>query len=215
MWCINEMMVSMALSSPSSFVLASNNKGKVREILPMFNAAGFNLITPADLGLEIAPKETGKTFEENSCIKAWETYKFLKDLGHEASGVVADDSGFCVDALGGLPGVDSALYLGENVPKEVRNASIISQMETKADRTARFVCVVTCFICGKKEVVRGEVFGEVAHYAKGDFGFGYDPIFYLPEYKKTMAELPLEEKNKLSARGKAFELLLKKIREMR
>ena len=211
---ISETTVNMALSNHSSFVLASNNAGKVLEIKHEFNEAGLSLISPADLGLKISPKETGKTFEENSSIKAWQTYRLLRETGHDSYGVVADDSGFEVDALGGLPGVDSALYLGENTSYEVRNAFIVEELKFEQDRTARFVCVITCILpSGNVETVRSEVLGEVAVIAKGQGGFGYDPIFYLPELGKTMAELTLNEKNKISHRGKALGLLFDKLVE--
>ena len=205
----------MALSNRSSFVLATNNPAKVLEIKPMFYEAGLSLISPADLGIKIHPKETGKTFEENSSIKAWETFRLLGEVGHASYGVVADDSGLEIDALGGLPGVDSALFLGENTPYEVRNAFILKEMEKARTRAARFVCALTCILPGGEAIaIRGEVLGAVAHAIKGDDGFGYDPIFYLHELGKTMAELPLYEKNKISHRGKALKLLFGKLREM-
>ena len=202
----------MALSSHSSFVLATNNPGKVLEIKHLFDEAGLSLISPADLGIKISPEETGKTFEENSGIKAWQTYRLLKEMRHDSYGVVADDSGFEVDALGGLPGVDSALYLGENTSYEVRNASILKELDFGQKRTARFVCVITCILPnGEVKTVRSEVVGEVAASAKGHNGFGYDPIFYLPEYGKTMAELNLDEKSEISHRGNALKLLFEKL----
>ena len=198
----------MALSNLNSFVLATNNHDKVVEIKHIFNEAGLNLISPAELGLRIFPEETGRTFEENSSIKAWETFRLLKEAGHDSYGVVADDSGFEVDALGGQPGVDSALYLGENTSYDERNAFILKELESKQDRTARFVCVLTCILpSGKVEVVRGEAAGKVAMAAKGHMGFGYDPIFYVPEFGKTMAELTICEKSKISHRGIAIRLL--------
>ena len=207
-------MASMVLLSPSDFVLATNNPDKVVEIKHMFNEAGLSLVSPADLGLKILPKETGKTFEENSGIKAWETYRLLKETGYDSYGVVADDSGFEVDALGGMPGVDSALYLGENTPYAVRNAFILKELQNIQERTARFVCVITCILPdGKVEVVRGEASGEVAAESKGHGGFGYDPIFYVPELDKTMAELTPCEKYKISHRSNALRLLFKKLVE--
>ena len=193
-------------------MLASNNPGKVVEIKHMFNEAGLSLISPADLGLKIRPEETGKTFLENSRLKAWETFRILRETGYDTYGVIADDSGLEVDALGGIPGVDSALYLGESTSYEARNAHIIKQVENMLDRTARFVCVLTCILsCGKVETVRSEIVGEVAIAAKGHNGFGYDPIFYLPDFGLTMAELTCSEKNKLSHRGNAIRQLITKL----
>ena len=204
----------MALSNRSSFVLATNNPDKVIEIEHEFNKAGLSLVSPADLGIKIYPEETGKTFEENSRLKARETFRLLKEVGHFSYGVVADDSGFEVDALGGLPGVDSAHYLGENTSYAERNASILKELTNSQNRTARFVCVLTCILPnGEVYVVRGVAEGEVAGSAKGHNGFGYDPIFYLPEFGKSMAELTLDEKNKVSHRGKALRLLFDKLVE--
>jgi len=136
-------------------------------------------------------------------------YRLLKVKGFDSYGVVADDSGFEVDAMGGLPGVDSALYLGENTSFAVRNAHIIEKMKSRQNRTARFVCVLTCILPnGEAKVVRGEAQGVVAHAARGTEGFGYDPIFLSPEFGKTMAELTLDEKNKISHRGKALRQLI-------
>ena len=203
----------MVLSNRSSFVLASNNPGKVQEVMHKFNEAGLDLISPADLGFCISPDEVGRTFLENSRIKAYETFKLLRGNNHKSLGVIADDSGLEIDALGGMPGVDSALYLGKDVTYDVRNAYIIKQMEGVTSRTARFVCVLTCILPnGEEKTVRGTVTGEVSHAPKGFYGFGYDPIFFLPEYGKTMAELPLEEKNKISHRSRALTLLFDVLR---
>ena len=202
----------MALLNRSSFVLATNNPDKVLEIKHEFNGAGLSLISPADLGFKIHPEETGRTFEENSQLKARETFKLLKEMGHVSHGVVADDSGFEVDALGGLPGVDSSLFLGETTSYEARNAFILKELANSQNRTARFVCVLTCILPnGEVFAVRGETEGEVAVFAKGHNGFGYDPIFYLREFGKTMAELTLDEKSKISHRGKALRLLFDKL----
>ena len=204
----------MVLSNHNSFVLATNNPDKVLEIKHVFSAAGLSLISPADLGLRINPEETGSTFEENSGIKAWETHKHLKEKGYNTYCVVADDSGFEVDALGGQPGVDSALYLGEDKSFDERNAYILDKMRFEKNRKARFVCVITCiFPDGEALVIRAEAEGEVAYSEKGNDGFGYDPIFYVPEYGKTMAELSLDKKNTISHRGKALKRLIKIIME--
>ena len=210
---ISEMTVNMALSSRSSFVLATNNQGKVLEIKHLFKAAGLNLLSPADLGLKVMPNETGCTFEENSRIKAQETFRVIREKGFDSYGVIADDSGFEVDALDGLPGVDSALYLGENTAYEARIAHIIEKTRLAQSRKARFVCVLTCILPNEEELsVRSEVLGEIARSAKGSGGFGYDPIFYLPELGKTMAEISSSEKDMISHRGKAVRLLLKKLK---
>ena len=209
MSCTSETTANMDLSNPSRFVLASNNPNKAKEILPFFDEAGLCLYSPADFGIEIKPMETGKTFHDNAEIKALETSRALNAHGIFDCYVFADDSGFEVEAMGGLPGVDSALFLGEGTSYYARNAHIVREMENRSNRRCRFVCVICCvFPKGEARFFCGEVVGEVAVGICGTGGFGYDPIFYLPGHKKTMAELSLEEKNHLSHRGKAIKHFL-------
>ena len=213
MLCINATMANMDLSNHNRYVLASNNPAKLNEIMPMFCEAGLVLSSPADWGVALAPVESGSTYIENSRIKAMETYKALKDAGCCFRAVFADDSGLEVDALGGLPGVHSASFLGEDASYETRNMRIMKEVENKS-RAAVFVAVITCvFECGTTEVFRGQVAGQVAESLSGTGGFGYDPIFYLPELGKTMAELTLTEKNQISHRGLATRQLIRRLYE--
>ena len=179
----------------------------------MFKSAGLDLLTLADLNLNLSPEETGVTFEENSRIKATETAAFLQAHGHTDVIVLADDSGLEIDAMDGEPGVDSALFMGADTPYETRNKAIIKTLENvpQEKRTARFVCVITCVKNGEILTAHGEVNGVITHELQGENGFGYDPIFYVPSYKKTMAELSVEEKNKISHRGQALRAMLGKL----
>jgi len=197
------------------FLFATNNPGKVKEIKPLFESAGFELKSLADLGLSFEPEETGDTFLENAMIKAVETLEFLQKNGHDNFVVLADDSGLCINALGGDPGVDSANFMGRQTPYEVRNAWIVEQLASAADRAAKFKCVIACaFDDGMVLSTEGEIHGEIAQAPAGCGGFGYDPIFYLPEYGKTSAELSLEEKNKISHRGVALKLMIETLKDI-
>jgi len=189
-------------------LLATNNPGKVKEIKPLFKAPARELISLADLGLFFEPAETGDAFEANAIQKATETLAFLRENGHDDITVLADDSGLCIDAMDGEPGVDSANYMGRETPYHVRNAYIISQLENKP-RDAKFMCVIACAYPNDTVVtVTGEVHGEIAHEPAGESGFGYDPIFFVPSYGKTMAELTMQEKNAISHRGQALQKML-------
>ena len=206
-------MMSLEPTDRLHFIFATNNPGKVKEIKPLFESAGFELKSLADLGLSFEPEETGDTFLENAMIKAVETLEFLQQHGHDGFAVLADDSGLCINALGGQPGVDSANFMGRETPYEVRNSWIVQQLAQGSDRAAKFKCVIACaFDDGVVLSTEGEVHGEIAQTPAGEGGFGYDPVFYLPEYGKTMAELPLEEKNKISHRGLALKLMLEALK---
>jgi len=195
-------------------LLATNNPGKLKEVQAIFNQYSFasKLISLADLGLFFEPSETGATFKENAIQKATKTLEFLCKNGYEDISVLADDSGLCINALNGEPGVDSANFMGRDTPYETRNAHIISLLADKPDRTARFVCVIA-YASPNGEIITTEaaIHGEIANVPSGQSGFGYDPIFFLPEYDKTSAELTIEEKNKISHRGKALGLMIRKL----
>lgn len=185
-------------------VFATNNPDKIKELRKIAQNAGVELLTLADLCLICVPDETGKTFEENALIKA---RAVAADFA-----VLADDSGLCVDAMGGEPGVDSALFLGEKTPYDVRNAEILRRLEGVAEekRTARFVCVIAAvFPDGRELTTRAAIEGIIAEKPAGANGFGYDPIFFVPHLGKTTAELSQDEKNAISHRGKAFREMLK------
>jgi len=180
-------------------VLASHNQKKMAEMRAILSELGIEVLSQADVGVDMEPEETGTTFEENARIKA----KAIM----EATGLpaIADDSGLVVDALGGEPGVYSARYGGEGLDDTGRWQLLLKNMEGKEDRACKFVSVICCaFPDGSQLMARGECHGVVAQGPKGEGGFGYDPIFWLPEKGKSMAELPPEEKNSISHRGNAL-----------
>jgi len=181
-------------------LLATNNKGKAREYRSLLSGVPFELVTPDEVGINTEVEEVGKSFEENARLKA-------ATLAAESQLLsLADDSGLEVDALGGEPGTLSARYAGEGASDEDRVSYLLTKLEgvPEEKRTARFRCVIAIATPeGDVELCSGECEGVIAFEPRGDKGFGYDPIFYLPELKKTMAELPPEEKNRISHRGKA------------
>lgn len=184
--------------------LATGNRHKIDEIKAIFSEISkeknIEILSIKD-GIEIPDVvEDRKTFEENSQKKATEIAKFLNMIA------IADDSGLCVDILNGEPGVYSARYSGEGTD-EANNRKLIKNLQGKANRKARFVSVISIAKPdGKVFSFRGEVQGEIVDEKRGDTGFGYDPHFYIEEYKKTLAEMP-EIKNKISHRAKALEKL--------
>lgn len=187
-------------------LIASNNKNKIRELKEILSDR-FETLSLEEAGIFSDPEETGTTFEENSEIKA--------RFALEKSGLptLADDSGLSVFALNGEPGVYSARYSGENATTDSNNALLLKNMENVVDRRAKFVCVITLlFPDGRKIQVKGECPGEILTEPRGNNGFGYDPLFYLPKLNKTFAQLSAEEKNGVSHRAralKAFEERLK------
>ncbi len=186
-------------------VFATGNAGKMREIREIMEDSGYEIVSMKESGVNTDIEENGTTFEENAMIKAREVAKLLpEDL------VLADDSGLEVDALGGEPGIYSARYLGHDTPYSVKNADIIRRLEGKegSERSARFVCAIAAvFPDGTEKCVRATIEGQIDFEEKGEHGFGFDPIFYVPELGCTTAEIPEEEKNKISHRGKALRLM--------
>ena len=180
-------------------VLASKNKKKLEEMRDILSALGVEVISEADAGVDVDVEETGSTFEENAALKAKAVM--------EASGLpaIADDSGLCVDALNGAPGVYSARYGGEGLGDAERWQLLLNAMRGQLDRRCGFVSAICCaFPNGDVLTARGECRGTLAYAARGENGFGYDPIFFVPEKKKTFAELTAEEKHEISHRGKAL-----------
>ena len=180
-------------------VLASKNQKKLRELREILSEQGVEVVTEADVGVDVDVEETGATFEENAFLKAHAVM--------EASGLpaVADDSGLCVDALNGAPGIYSARYGGPGLDDAGRYRLLLENMRGQLDRRCRFVSAICCcFPNGDKVEARGECPGTLAYAPKGEDGFGYDPIFFLPEQKKTFAQLTPEEKNAISHRGRAL-----------
>ena len=204
-------------------IVATKNQGKIREIKSIFNFENWEILTMKEEGLDPNIVEDGKTFEENSLIKARCVREdYLKNkpqdyVNYENVYFFADDSGLEVDALNKEPGVLSARYMGEDTSYRIKNQNIIDRLDgvKEEDRTARFVCAIAAIdLKGKETVVRETMEGYIGYKEAGDNGFGYDPIFMLPEYGCTSAEISMEEKNKISHRGKALrkmmELLLGK-----
>lgn len=191
-------------------VVATQNQGKVREIKSIFNNSDYEVVTMTEAGISESPEENGTTFEENALIKARAVAAKCEDI------VLADDSGLEVDYLGKEPGVYSARYMGEDTSYHIKNANIIERLDGVPDelRTARFVAAVAAHLPdGKEFVLRAAMEGRIGYEEKGENGFGYDPIFFLPEYGCTSAEISMEEKNRISHRGKAFRLIKEKIED--
>ncbi len=181
-------------------LLATTNRGKLLEYCQLLKGLPFELVSPADEGIDIAVDEKKKTFEENARLKAV-TYSRLSGLV-----TLADDSGLEVDALGGGPGIISARFAGEQASDKDRIEHLLARLKDVPweKRTARFRCVIAIATPeGETELCDGECQGLVGFEPKGENGFGYDPVFYLPEFGKTIAGLPLETKNQVSHRGKA------------
>ena len=186
-------------------VIGTNNPGKLREFRELLDGCGFELVTPGDLGVDFGPDETGTTFDENARIKAV--------AAMEATGLLAlaDDSGLEVDHLGGRPGIFSARYAGGDrtdpaLTDEDRVQIVLREMRGVPDeqRAARFRCVIAIAAPdGSVQTVDGVFEGRLAHETRGTNGFGYDPIFIVPELNVTSAELPPDEKNAMSHRGQA------------
>ena len=182
------------------FVIATNNQKKLREIDAILRQIGASAVTMREAGISTDPEETGLSFEENAFIKA--------NAACMASGkpAIADDSGLEVDALNKAPGIYSARYC-EGTDSD-RVSFLLSNMQGKSDRTARFVSAVCCvFPSGERITVRGECEGVIIDAPRGENGFGYDPVFYVPEYEQTFAEISPEIKNKISHRAHALEKL--------
>jgi XTP/dITP diphosphohydrolase len=199
---------------------ASGNRHKAAEVEAILALAGVKhaIKLPSDLGLDFDPSEDGKTFFENALIKALALYRLLRAEGGAAGVnvngnrvILADDSGLCVDALGGRPGIYSARYgerNGRKIDTGERNALLLEELRGVENRSARFVCSVVLLLSENRFVTAQEtVAGGIAREERGAGGFGYDPLFLLPERGLTIAELPESEKHRISHRGKAFRLL--------
>ncbi len=191
-------------------IFATANEGKMKEIRMILADLGLEILSLKEAGIRMDIKEDGSTFEENARMKARTVWE------NTGGTVLADDSGLVVDYLGGAPGVYSARYLGENTPYEIKNQAILDRLaEAKGEeRAARFVCVIAGILPDGTEVcTEGKLEGRIAYEPAGDGGFGYDPIFYLPEYQRTSAELPIEKKNQISHRGRALEAMKIKLKD--
>lgn len=183
-------------------IAATKNKGKIKEISDILGGLGIEVVSQNDAGIDVEVLETGNTFTENALIKA----RSVALLCDEA--VLADDSGLCVDALDGAPGVYSARYAGEGATDMDKINKLLGELGDESNRSARFEATVAfIFPDGREITVSGEVKGRITMEPMGDSGFGYDPVFYSNELKKTFGEATAEEKNKISHRGRAIQAL--------
>ncbi len=202
-------------------IFATGNEGKMREIREILKDLDVEILSLKEAGIRLDAEENGTTFEENALIKARAAAMSTDAI------VLADDSGLEIDYLGGEPGVYSARYLGENTSYRIKNQNLIDRLEgvPAEKRTARFVCVIAAgvpaekrtarFVCviaavlpdGRTFTSRGTIEGIIGTEERGEGGFGYDPIFYLPEYGCSTAELTMEQKNEISHRGRALQAM--------
>lgn len=192
-------------------IFATGNAGKMKEIRMIMADLDIEVQSMKEAEIQAEIVEDGETFEENAKIKAQAIAQELRARGEQAV-VLADDSGLEIDYLNKEPGVYSARYMGEDTSYTVKNANLIQRLEGVPDekRTARFVCVIVAvFPDGRVFQTRATIEGRIGYEEKGENGFGYDPIFYLPEYGMYSAELAPEEKNRISHRGKALEEMKK------
>lgn len=193
-------------------VFATGNAGKIREISAIMADTGLKVVSMKEAGISIDVEENGSTYEENALIKA----RAAAALAGDGDIIMADDSGLEIDYLGKEPGIYSARYLGEDTSYRVKNADLIRRLEGVPDeqRTARFVCAIVAVMPeGSELTVRAAIEGRIGYEEKGENGFGYDPIFYVPEFQKTTAELTEAEKNQVSHRGKALRLMKEELRK--
>ncbi|MFL0253065.1 XTP/dITP diphosphatase [Clostridium neuense] len=195
-----------------NLIIASNNKDKIREIKEILKKYKLNIMSQSEAGVHIEVEEDGKTFMENAYKKAYEIWKLKKD-----SAVIADDSGLMVDILDGAPGVYSARFAGEHGNSEKNNSKLLKLLEDVPfeKRKAKFVCAII-LVVNDKDIIRaqGEVEGYIAEEARGKDGFGYDPLFYVPEYDKTFGEITASEKNTMSHRAIALKKLSEEISKL-
>ena len=181
------------------FVLATQNQKKLREMSDILSGFGVEVVTPKSLGIDLEVEETGTTFAENAMLKA----KAICEAANLPA--IADDSGLCVDALAGAPGVYSARYGGEVLDDVGRYRLLLENLRGQTTRTAHFACAIACaFPNGDTLTAEGKVEGTIAFAPMGEGGFGYDPIFFVPELRKTLAQVPAEDKNAISHRGNAL-----------
>ncbi|MFI3226668.1 MAG: RdgB/HAM1 family non-canonical purine NTP pyrophosphatase [Clostridia bacterium] len=186
-------------------VIASANPKKVVELSDILSELGVTIVTAKECGFTDEIEETGTTFEENSRIKSQAVCKALN------MPAIADDSGLCVEALDGRPGVYSARYADGELECCLK---LIGEMQGKTDRTAKFVSSIVLTLPNGEEIVaNGESYGEILDEMRGEGGFGYDPLFYVKEYDKTFAELTKDEKNRISHRGRALQEFYRQFKE--
>lgn len=191
-------------------VVATKNKGKMREIKSIFSDSKYEILSMEDIGIDIEVEENADTFEGNAKKKAIEIMRICNEI------TLADDSGLVVEALNGAPGVYSARYAGEHGDDLQNNLLLLKNMENEQNRNAKFVCAMAlAFPNGQILTAEGEFHGQIDYEMKGTGGFGYDVLFYLPEYGMTSAEISSEEKNKISHRSKALHLIKEKLNKIK
>ena len=194
-------------------IFATGKEKKIKEIQAILEDMGLEVLSMKDAGISADIEENGSTYEENAMIKSRAVAACLRECGQlEGTVVMADDSGLEIDYLNREPGVYSARYMGEDTSYRVKNANLISRLEGVEDerRTARFVCAIAAVLPDGRELTsRGTIEGRIGYEEKGRGGFGYDPIFYVPEFGRTTAELTEEEKNRVSHRGNALQQMKK------
>ncbi len=199
-------------------IFATGNAHKMKEIRMILSDLGMEILSQKEAGITADVVENGASFEENAMIKAAEIARIAaQNPEYRDAVVVADDSGLEIDYLNKEPGIYSARYMGENTSYDIKNNELIRRLDGVPDekRTARFVCAIAAVFPDRtKRVVRGTMEGRIGYEIAGENGFGYDPIFYLPEYGCTSAQLTPEKKNELSHRGEGLRKMRKVIEEM-
>ncbi len=194
------------MKTDMKLIIASGNAGKLREIRAILGEKFEEIYSMKEAGIDHETIEDGNTFMENALKKAREMAQI------SGCAALADDSGICVDALGGAPGVYSARFCGKHGDDEANNRLLVEKMRSQADRSAHYACAVALvFPDGREVCAEGKLYGEIVDIPKGEGGFGYDPYFYLPAYGCTAAELSAEEKNKISHRAVALQALLQQL----
>ena len=189
-------------------IFATGNENKMVEIRQILSDLGMEILSQKEAGIQADPEENGTTFEENALIKARAVRDIAAGMEENKDAVIlADDSGLEIDCLNKEPGIYSARYMGTDTSYDIKNNALLERLEGVPDeeRTARFVCAIAAeFPDGTEEVVRGTMEGRIGYEIAGENGFGYDPIFFLPEYWCTSAQLSPEKKNSLSHRGEGL-----------
>lgn len=191
-------------------IFATGNAGKMKEVKMILKDLGCEILSMKEAGIKTDIVENGSTFEENAMIKAKAIAQQCQDI------VLADDSGLEVDYLDKAPGILSARYMGENTPYSIKNQSIIDKLaDAEGDeRSARFVCAIACVLpTGETYTTKETIEGQIGYEEAGTEGFGYDPIFYVPQFNCTTAELTPEQKNEISHRGKALKAMKEIIKD--
>lgn len=200
-----------------TIIFATGNKNKMIEIRMILADLGCKILSQKEAGIQADVVEDGQTFEENALIKATAIADITRKMPEYKNAVVlADDSGLEIDALNKEPGIYSARYMGEDTSYDIKNQALIDRLEGVPDekRTARFVCAIAAALPdGSTEVVRGTMEGRIGYEITGENGFGYDPIFYLPQFGCSSAELEPEKKNELSHRGEGLRKMRKVLEE--